>query len=391
MDLHGKLQEADRVADARAKSDLYRQILHSIVLAPTTESLQEFADHLMLEDVPLVLSRAILQEISTELTKLPHEIHKAVAIHILMKVQPRVISFEEQVSSIREALAEIFIEEENWTEAAKTLIAIPLDTGNRVIDEIYKAKIYVKIARLHLENDDIVQAESYVTRSSSTVANCNDKELQIAHKVCFARILDGKRRFLDAASRYLEISNLVGAEEQMQSLEYAAICAILAGAGPRRSQVLSKLYKDERCSRLEVFPVLEKVFFDRLLANEEIEKLTAHLKPHHLAITSEGGTVLDRAMIEHNLLAASKLYQNISLVQLGTLLRVDKERAERVAARMISEDRLVGSIDQITGFVHFEEDHQAMRHWDQQIEELCLSVTKISQNIRSKEAMNVGN
>jgi len=35
-----------------------------------------------------------------------------------------------------------------------------------------------------------------------------------------------------------------------------------------------------------------------------------------------GSTILDRAVIEHNLLSASKLYNNISFPELGALLEI---------------------------------------------------------------------
>jgi COP9 signalosome complex subunit 4 len=35
-----------------------------------------------------------------------------------------------------------------------------------------------------------------------------------------------------------------------------------------------------------------------------------------------GSTILDRAVIEHNLLSASKLYNNISFPELGSLLEI---------------------------------------------------------------------
>ena len=35
-----------------------------------------------------------------------------------------------------------------------------------------------------------------------------------------------------------------------------------------------------------------------------------------------GSTILDRAVIEHNLLSASKLYNNISFEELGALLEI---------------------------------------------------------------------
>ena len=39
-------------------------------------------------------------------------------------------------------------------------------------------------------------------------------------------------------------------------------------------------------------------------------------------VLDAGSTILDRAVIEHNLLSASKLYNNISFEELGTLLEI---------------------------------------------------------------------
>lgn len=47
---------------------------------------------------------------------------------------------------------------------------------------------------------------------------------------------------------------------------YNSICAqSQTQAGPQRSRMLATLYKDERSSRLDVFPFLEKVYLERIL------------------------------------------------------------------------------------------------------------------------------
>lgn len=68
----------------------------------------------------------------------------------------------------------------------------------------------------------------------------------------------------------------------------------------------------------------------------------------------KGSSILERAVTEHNLLAASKLYNNITFTELGALLEVDPSRAEKIASQMITEGRMNGSIDQIDSIVHFE-------------------------------------
>ncbi|CAI5511594.1 unnamed protein product [Closterium sp. Naga37s-1] len=168
------------------------------------------------------------------------------------------------------------------------------------------------------------------------------------HQVCYARILDSKRKFLEAALKYYDLSQLdqrelggmqVDEEELEAVLNAAVTCTILAAAGPQRSRMLATLYK---------------VYLERILRSPEVEAFAKELKPHQKAVLPGGSTVLDRAVIEHNLLSASKLYTNISFEELGALLGIAPHTvgvrevgAEKVAARMISEDRMKGSIDQV--------------------------------------------
>ena len=46
------------------------------------------------------------------------------------------------------------------------------------------------------------------------------------------------------------------------------------------------------------------------------------MQPHQRAIMPDGSPILDHAVIEHNLLAASKLYNNITFTGLGALLEI---------------------------------------------------------------------
>jgi len=75
------------------------------------------------------------------------------------------VAFEEQDSIIRENLAAVYEEEENWSEAAKLLRGI-LDGGGQIFEDEYKANIYIKIAQLYLEDEDNVNAETYLNKAS---------------------------------------------------------------------------------------------------------------------------------------------------------------------------------------------------------------------------------
>jgi len=281
-------------------------------------------------------------------------------------------------------LAKLYEQEEEWRDAAKILIAIPLDTSQRVLEPEYKVNIYVKIAQLFLEDDESVQAEAYINRASELIHQVKDEVLRLRYKVCFARIMDYKRQFMKATGRYYELSQIVAEGERQEALQYAVICAILAAAGPQRSRMLATLYKDERSSKLEVFPILEKMYLERILRKPEVEKFAKQLKPHQMAVLADGSTVLDRAVIEHNLLSASKLYNNITFVELGQLLSIAPENAEKVASRMMVEDRLKGSIDQIEGLIVFEHSQDALVQWDTRIASACNYVNSILETVGTK-------
>jgi COP9 signalosome complex subunit 4 len=79
----------------------------------------------------LVISRQILTDVGIHLTKLSDDVSKQVSHFTLDKVQPRVISFEEQVASIRQHLSQIYVRVNNWREAALVLGGIPLETGQK--------------------------------------------------------------------------------------------------------------------------------------------------------------------------------------------------------------------------------------------------------------------
>ncbi|KAJ7294929.1 hypothetical protein O6H91_01G067900 [Diphasiastrum complanatum] len=392
-DIEAALQSAAAIADQKQKVDQYKNLLSSIIATNHVQNAKAFVEHMVSDEVPLVVSRQLLQIFSQELSKLEPEAHKEIAQYALAQFQPRVVSFEEQVSLIREGLAELYENEEQWSKAAHILSGIDLDSGIRMLDDTYKLGKCVKIALLYLEDDDAINAETYIKKASFLVNSCKDEALILQYKVCYARILDSKRKFLEAALRYYELSQLekreiggrlVDEEELQQALTAAVTCTILAAAGPQRSRVLATLYKDERCSKLKIYPILQKVYLERILRKPEVDAFSEELKPHQKALLPDNSTVLDRAMIEHNLLSASKLYTNISFEELGALLGIGPEKAEKIAARMISEDRMRGSIDQVEGVIHFENDIEELQQWDQQIVNICQALNEVLDSMAKK-------
>lgn len=337
----------------------------------------------------------------------------------LEQLQPRVLSFEEQASSLRMQLAGLLEAEEDWNEAARVLLAIPLDSGHRNVSDHFKLSIYVRIARLLLEGDDPVAADMYLKRASMIIHNVpgalpsqyqqqqqqeqqssagpsstsgsedaseataatsagstrhkleDPKVLGLQYRLSQARVYDSQRRFSEAAIRYHELSYVaeIDEDDRAMMLSAAVTAAILSPAGPQRARTLATLMRDERTPALPQYTILSKVFLDRVIRPDEIASFEKLLSPHQIAklapssapgpassstTTTEGkatrhapSTVLDRAMIEHNVLSASRLYDNITLAGLGALVDLSPEGAEDIARKMIMQGRLKGWIDQV--------------------------------------------
>lgn len=119
------------------QAEKFRHILEAILKQEDNdllvEGLKSLIETIVHENVSLVISRQLLSEISSHVPKLSDEIGKSVCSYALSKIQPRVISFEEQVASVRQHLADIYEREQCWKEAANVLVGIPLETGQKYI------------------------------------------------------------------------------------------------------------------------------------------------------------------------------------------------------------------------------------------------------------------
>lgn len=305
----------------------------------------------------ITAARSLLSTFVQKLSTLsPLSTRIAIAQAAIALLHPRVVSFHDQDTSLKFLLADAHAAEEDFLASAKALQSITLDGASRAVPDADKARIWVRIARCYLEEDDATTAGQYINRAKNVMHNVKDPELALQFKLSSARILDSQRHFLDASAAYQAVSfePLVDDEDRAHALAAAMTCAVLAPAGPLRARQLARLYKDERAPQADQFAILEKMFLDRVLAPEEVAAFASKLQPHQLARTADGSTVLDRAVLEHNLLGASRLYRNIGFVELGTLLGVDGERAEQYAAQMIEQGRLAGYIDQVEERIFFK-------------------------------------
>lgn len=403
----GVLDAIDQAAASDNPAAAFESLLDNIkkVSSPSTivEDLKHLGASILITSLGVVGTRTLLSKfIDTLPPPENEEVWTGVAPDLIGRLlaSPSATSFVEQVANLCEGTASAYEATEDFQAAAEILAKIPLDSSQRRLSDEEKAKVWIRIVRDFLEEGNWNSAETYLNKLKNIMHAISDPELNLHFKLSAARIQDAKREFLAAAQSYHDISMLsvIAEEERLHTLAMAIKCAILAPAGPPRSRVLGRLYKDERSSGLEEYGILEKIFLDRLLAPAEVAKFAEGLQQHQLAITSDGSTVLDRAVVEHNLLGASRLYSNIGFDALGHLLGLDGDKAEDTTARMIEQGRLAGWIDQIDRIIWFGGEASGekgsgraeavvgkeLRRWDANVQALAEELERVTNSLHTE-------
>lgn len=122
-----RLAEISGIEDAKVRVEQYRALCASAVDAQSEADCCALLVHLVGDDVPLVIARQLLSFFATDISRLPSSVQKSVALFALERIQPRVVSFEEHATTLREALAAVHENEENWSQAAKVCARVRRD------------------------------------------------------------------------------------------------------------------------------------------------------------------------------------------------------------------------------------------------------------------------
>lgn len=120
-----------------------------------------------------------------------------------------------------------------------------------------------------------------------------------------------------------------------------------------------------------------------ILQPEELKKFESSLQPHQKAVMGDGLTIMERGVVEHNMIAVSKIYVSIYFSELATVLGVSPEKAEKIAARMIMDGSLNGSIDQVEGLLEFESGESNQMVWEKAVSSFCEGLNEVTDAIRA--------
>ncbi|GJD07627.1 COP9 signalosome complex subunit 4 [Galdieria sulphuraria] len=367
----------------KKKLNLYQNSLEKAIKGRDEKALYEWITLVTEEDITIHGVRQLISQFLQVSKELPLETQKSLLSLLLERTEARSLNSEELNIQVRETLSKLYETLGDFSSAARLLIQIPLEGSSRNTNDDYKVKTLIQIANLLFLSGDVSSAESYLNRASAGLAVTDRDDLKYAFKVCHTRILEAKGKFSEAAWHYYELSQRSLNPEVMETnaqygyldfLNHAVICAIVSPAGPQRSRILAALFRDDRTHSLISFEMLQAVYMDRLLRRPHRETFARLLNEYQFyPFQVDGKDIFEQSFMEHNLLAVSKIYSNIKLDQLGNLLQISSDEAESLAAKMIYEGRLMGTIDQVNRLVEFEHSVEIVQ-WDARLESFCQEV-----------------
>ena len=122
---------------AKNAVDKYREVLdfalkHIKSSQDQQEGLQAFLVAVLDENLGIVAAKTLLSSFAEYISEITEvEVAKAVSQFALAKIQGRIVSFEEQATQIRLALATIFESGHDYRASAEVLCGIPMDSGQK--------------------------------------------------------------------------------------------------------------------------------------------------------------------------------------------------------------------------------------------------------------------
>jgi COP9 signalosome complex subunit 4 len=173
----------------------------------------------------------------------------------------------------------------------------------------------------------------------------------------------------------------------------AVTCAILAPSGPQRKRVLGSIANDQRLTLLDSIPefathgtILKKMHTHQIVRPPELRHFEESLADHQKAVMGDGLTIMERAVVEHNMIAVADLYESIYLAELAWILGVTQAKAEKIAATMIMDGSLQGSIDQVDGILIFANSETPIESYDRLVNNFCVELNNIATAIKANPA-----
>lgn len=118
---------------------------------------------------------------------------------------------------------------------------------------------------------------------------------------------------------------------------------------------MDTLCKDKRFQQVQGYSILDNMHHGQVIRRTKTQEFENLLQPHQKAFTNDGLglTIFEQAVIEHNLHLACKKGESIDFVELSKLLEFQSPKVEKIAAKIIANNRIVAEVDCDNSIIHF--------------------------------------
>jgi len=309
-------------------------------------------------------------------------------------------------NKLRTLLFEYLLSKEDYQEAATVLLGLRMEDVDE--ESVYymqpfkRVDVFVKIAECYVADKDSSRAEGAVQKAGGIIDSILNPEQNVSlitrYKSIYADVLDANLKFLQAAGRYLELShvssfgNMVDTVDLLHMLGKASTCVILSPINAQRERMLGKIFGDERLFHLDNIgcfkyhiPILKSMYLKRIIERDDgLINFENSLSDHHKTTMVDGLTIVQRAIVEHNIVAMSELYSSVFFSHLERFIDISPKHAEEIIAEMITNGRVYGSIDQIDCILYFQKNQSGLIEWDETIVGFCSRLNDIVNNIKQE-------
>ena len=190
-------------ASPSQRSDAYASILSKIINQGGTNlaaNIVAYVQSILSDNIGVIHSRPLLSAFVEQYRNLANNEAKIEAgTAIVDLLAPRIVSYEQQDTEIKFILADAYGKDEDFGNSAKTLQAITLDSSQRNVSDDDKAKVWMRICRCYIEEDDTINALTYLNRVKQVIYSVTDQTTRLEFQLSQARIYDSQRNFLDAS------------------------------------------------------------------------------------------------------------------------------------------------------------------------------------------------
>ena len=127
------------------------------------------------------------------------------------------------------------------------------------------------------------------------------------------------------------------------------------------------------------------MFLGAVIRQDHVTEFKKKLEVWQNIVLKDGYSVLEKALIEHNIVVISNIYMNIRFSELGTFLGIKPDQAEEFIAKMVEQGRIQAVLDQENELVEFEEKGRQQQTFNDQIREACSQVESLCNDMLKKQ------